>query len=75
MNEQLMLLPCKDYTKTLLLSLPTGYEGQEAFRKVVGIIAEIESHPGAIPLEELIATLEDHGFVALPYMVGPEIAL
>ena len=73
MTEQLMLLPNKDFNNMLLVRVPDDFEGQEAFRRAVGIIAEIESLNKNYSLDDLINALEDHGFMPITFVLGPEI--
>lgn len=73
MTQQLMILPARDKTKIRLVRIPPDHEGQEVYRHVTGIIAEVEEDKPGCCWEEVLATLEDHGFEPVDFQLGPSL--
>ena len=73
MANALMILPAADKTKIRLVRVPPDYEGQEAYRHVTGLIAQVEEqHPG-YAWEDVLGVLEDHGFEMVDFQLGPTL--
>ena len=73
MNDTLMILPAADSGGIRLVSVPDDYESHEAYRHVTGLIAAAEEdNPGCDP-DDILATLEDHGFEAVEFILGPTL--
>lgn len=73
MNTRLMIFPCKDKKETRLISIPDDYEEHEVFRHVVGLIAQIEEENPSYGWEDIMTTLEEHGFEQVEFILGPEL--
>ncbi len=73
MPNPLMILPAADKTKIRLIRIPPDYEGQEVYRHVTGLIAQVEEQHPTYAWEEVLAVLEDHGFEAVDFQLGPTL--
>lgn len=73
MTHDLMILPARDKTKIRLVRIPPDYEGQEVYRHVTGLIAEVEEDKPGCCWEEVLSTLEDHGFESVEFQLGPSL--
>lgn len=73
MSERLIVLPAKDSNNTQLLKIPPDLERQEAFRCVTSLIAEVEEANPAYRPQDILDALEDHGFIPVPFLLGPVI--
>ncbi len=73
MSETLMILPAKDPTAIRLVRVPDDFEEHEVFRHVTGIIASVEESNPAYSWEDISNELEDHGFIPLTFVLGPEL--
>ncbi len=69
----LMILPASDKTKIRLVRIPPDHEGQEVYRHVTGLIAEVEEGSAGCCWDEVLATLEDHGFEPVEFQLGPSL--
>lgn len=69
----LMILPASDKTKIRLVRIPPDYPAKEAYRHVTGLIAEIEEESPGCCWEEVLASLEDHGFEPVEFQLGPSL--
>ena len=72
MND-LMILPASDKTKIRLVRIPPDYRDKEVYRHVTGLIAEVEEQTPGCCWDEVLATLEDHGFEAVEFQLGPSL--
>lgn len=74
MEQRLMLLPCRKFDRPVLVLIPEDFGEEEAFRRVTGLIAEVEEEsPGSYSREDILDALEAHGFVEVEYELGPEL--
>ena len=73
MSKPLMILPSSDSNSIRLVRLPDDYESHEAFRHVTGIIAAIEEQQPNCTTEDILASLEDHGFEPIEFILGPTL--
>ena len=73
MSDMLMILPAKDCTSIRLVRVPEGFEKQEAFRHVTGLVASIEEEKSDYQWEDIAAVLEDHGFEPVEFILGPAL--
>lgn len=73
MSDRLMILPAKDCTSIRLVRVPEGFEKQEAFRHVTGLVASIEEEKSDYQWEDIAAVLEDHGFEPVEFILGPTL--
>jgi hypothetical protein len=71
--DQLMILPAADKSKIRLVRIPPDYEHQEVYRHVTGLIAEVEEQNPGCDWEDVLSTLEDHGFEAVTFQLGPSL--
>ncbi len=72
MPQSLMLLPSKDPARIRLLRIPEDTDPGEAFRSATGIIAAVEEQ-GGFQQEDIDEALEDRGFQAVAFQLGPEL--
>ena len=73
MSKPLMILPSSDSNSIRLVRLPDDFESHEAFRHVTGIIAAIEEQQPECTTEDFLASLEDHGFEPVEFILGPTL--
>lgn len=71
MSDRYMILPARDYKSIRLVRIPDDLETQAAFRSATGLIARAEqANPGCSP-EDILAALEEQGFEAVDFVLGP----
>ena len=73
MSETLMILPASDTKAIRLVRVPDDYESHEAFRHVTGLIAAVEEESPDYEPDDIVATLEDHGFETVEFILGPSL--
>jgi hypothetical protein len=73
MNETLMILPAADSSAIRLVRVPEDYEEHEVFRHVTGLIAKLEEENPDFDWDDIAAVLEDHGFEAVDFILGPAL--
>ena len=73
MTDRLMILPARDKTKIRLVRIPPDYRDQEVYRHVTGLIAQVEERDPDYGWDEVLAVLEDHGFEAVAFQLGPSL--
>ena len=71
--QDLMILPACDKTKILLVRIPPDYPAKEAYRHVTGLIAQVEEQDPDYSWEDVLAVLEDQGFEAVDFQLGPSL--
>jgi len=69
----LMILPAADKSKIRLVRIPPDYPTKEAYRHVTGLIAQVEEQDPDYAWEDVLAMLEDHGFEAVEFQLGPSL--
>jgi hypothetical protein len=73
MSETLMILPAVNATEIRLVRVPDDIEAHEAFRHATGLIARVEEENPDYNWDDIAALLEDHGFEAVEFILGPEL--
>ena len=73
MANRLMILPAHDYHGIRLVRIPEDFEEHEVFRHVTGLIARVEEENPDYTWEDVEATLEDHGFEIVEFILGPAL--
>jgi hypothetical protein len=73
MGNRLMVLPAHDYNAIRLVRIPEDFEEHEVFRHVTGLVAQVEEENPEYSWEEVAATLEDHGFEIVDFILGPAL--
>ena len=73
MSDVLMILPASQPTDIRLVRVPDEFEQHEAYRHVTGLIASIEEENPGYTWEEIAASLEDHGFEPVEFILGPAL--
>jgi hypothetical protein len=73
MSTDLMILPASDRTRIRLVRVPPDYPAKEAYRHVTGLIAEIEERQPGCGWDDILGVLEDHGFTAVDFELGPSL--
>lgn len=71
--SDLMILPACDKTKIRLVRIPPDFRDQEAYRHVTRLIAEVEEENSDYDWDDVIGVLEDHGFEAVEFQLGPSL--
>lgn len=71
MECNIMLLPSNQPEKIRVLKIPSDMERHEAFRYATGVIAEAEECAPDCDWNEIEDALEEHGFEALDFILGP----
>jgi len=71
--DRLMLLPAGDPSKIRLIRVPEDFHSQEAFRRVTGLIAQVEESDQDCDWDDLQAVLEENGFETLSFSLGPSL--
>lgn len=70
---KIMVLPAKEATAIRLVQIPEDFEEHEAYRHVVGLIAQVEEQNPEYDWEDIEAVLEDHEFVPVDFILGPHL--
>ncbi len=73
MSETLMVLPASDTRAIRLVRVPDDYDSRGAFRHVTGLIADAEEQNPGCDSDDILAVLEDHGFEAVEFILGPTL--
>jgi len=73
MKPDLMILPATDRSKIRLVRCPPDFEAHEIHRHVTSLIAQVEEQDPACSWEDVLAILEDHGFEAVEFQLGPSL--
>jgi hypothetical protein len=73
MSKQLMILPASDANSIRLLQLPDDFESHEAYRHVTALIATVQEQQPDCSTNDILATLEDHGFEPVEFILGPAL--
>jgi len=68
-----MILPSTDFEQIRLVAVPEDFERHEVYRYVTGLIAEIEEKNPDFTWTEIADSLEDHGFEAIEFILGPAL--
>ena len=71
--QDLMILPACDKTKIRMVRIPPDYPTKEAYRHVTGLIAQVEEQDPDYEWEDVLAALEDQGFEAVDFQLGPSL--
>lgn len=73
MSEGLMVLPAQHFEHVRVLRMPEDMEEHEAFRHVTGVIASVQENNADCSWEDVAEALEEHGFEAVDFTLGPEL--
>ena len=73
MSHTLMILPSKDYQRIRLVRIPEDTEQHEVFRHATGVIAAVEEENPGCTGDEILDALEERGFSAVEFILGPEL--
>ena len=73
MSDTLMILPASDATGIRLVRVPDDFGSHEVFRHVTGLIAAAEEQEPNCGGDDILATLEDHGFETVEFILGPTL--
>jgi hypothetical protein len=68
-----MILPASNSSAIRLIRLPDDFEAHEAYRHVTALIATIEEQQPDCSSDDILATLEDHGFEPVEFILGPAL--
>jgi len=73
MADRLMVLPSKDVGRVRLVTVPHDMSSHEAYRHVTGVIAEVPRDNEEHWVDDVLDNLEDHGFEAVEFILGPTL--
>lgn len=73
MSTLLMILPAGDNNSIRLVRLPEDFEEHEAYRHATSLIATIEEQQPDCSSDDILASLEDHGFEPVDFILGPAL--
>ena len=73
MSETFMILPAGNAADIRLVRVPDDIEAREALRHATGLIARVEEDNPDYDWDDIAAVLEDHGFEAVEFILGPEL--
>lgn len=73
MSGPLMILPASDPAGIRLVRIPEDFEEHEVFRHVTGLIARLEEENPGYDWDDIATVLEDHGFIAEEFILGPSL--
>ena len=73
MSDTLMILPSSNPNAIRLVRVPEDFESHEAYRHVTGLISAVEEQDPDCDLDDIMASLEDHGFEAVEFILGPAL--
>jgi hypothetical protein len=73
MSGTFMILPAVNAADIRLVRVPDDIETHEAFRYATGLIARVEEDNPDYDWDDIAAMLEDHGFEAVEFTLGPEL--
>jgi hypothetical protein len=73
MAKSLMVLPSKDVGKIRLVTVPEDMSPHEAYRFVTGLVSEVERTGESQWVNDVLDSLEDHGFESLDFVLGPPL--
>ena len=73
MSPSLMILPAGDNNSIRLVRLPEDFEEHEAYRHVTALIATIQQQQPGCSSDDILASLEDHGFEPVDFILGPAL--
>ena len=71
--SRLMVLPAKDLSAVRVIKIPEDLEEQEAYRHVVGLIAQVEEGNPEYSWDDIVVELEDHQFYPVDFIMGPHL--
>jgi len=70
---KIMVLPAKDASALRVVQIPEDLEEHEAYRHVVGLIAEVEENNPDFGWDDICDELEDHQYYSVDFILGPHI--
>ena len=73
MTRKLMILPAKDPATVRLVRIPNDFDPHAVFRRVTGLIAQVEEENPDYQWPDIEAVLEDHGFETVDFILGPSL--
>ncbi len=71
--SKLMVLPARDIKEIRLIQIPEDLGEHEAYRHVVGLIAQVEENNPDYKWDDIVAELEDHQFNPVGFILGPHL--
>lgn len=72
MSNNLMILPADKHEDIRLIKIPDDFEEHEAYRYVTGIIAKAEEDSD-YDWDDILDLLEERGFEAVEFVIGPSL--
>jgi virulence-associated protein VapD len=73
MTARFMLLPARNVENIRLVKIPDDFDQRDALRHATSLIASVEEDNAEYTWEDIAPILEDHGFVPVEFMVGPDL--
>ena len=68
-----MILPASNQSAIRLVRIPDDFEEHEVYRRVVGLIAEVEEQNPDYQWDDIAGMLEDNGFELVDFILGPSL--
>jgi len=73
MSERLMLLPSRNFNEIRLLQIPDDFSPRDALRHATALIAGVQDENPDSTWDDIAPVLEEHGFSAVEFVLGPEL--
>lgn len=68
-----MVLPANDFSKIRVVKVPDDISERDALRHATALIASVQEDDPDSSWEDILLVLEDHGFLAVDFSLGPEL--
>jgi hypothetical protein len=73
MSDNFMVLPANDFSKIKVVKVPDDISERDALRHATALIASVQEDDPDSSWDDIILILEDHGFLAVDFSLGPEL--
>ena len=73
MADHFMVLPATDYSKIRVVKVPDDISNRDALRHATALIASVQEDDPDSAWEDILPVLEDNGFLAVDFSLGPEL--
>jgi hypothetical protein len=73
MADNLMVLPASDFSKIRVVKVPDDISDRDALRHATALIASVQEDDPDSTWEDVLPVLEDNGYLAVDFYLGPEL--
>ena len=73
MTDNFMVLPANDFSKIRVVKVPEDTSQRDALRHATALIASVQEDDPDSSWEDMLSVLEDQGFLAVDFSLGPEL--